>query len=110
MVDPRTTSGYFTAMLHATSLRGVQQSETEYFSAISPIKGALSIIMRKCKSVVLQKILAYLNPGFGWQERYSDHIFHSESDFDDIRLYIALNPVNWGKGDCSTQEEDPIYA
>jgi hypothetical protein len=62
MVDPQTPSGYSTTMLHATSLRGVQQCETEYFSAISPKQGSLSAIICGDKSTVTKKIHADLNP------------------------------------------------
>jgi putative transposase len=46
----------------ATSLRGVQQSDTEYFSAISPKQGSLSTIICGDKSTVTKKIHADLNP------------------------------------------------
>jgi hypothetical protein len=110
MINSRTTSGYTLVPTHAMSLRVNQLSETEYFSAISPKKGSLSTIIRSYKSAVTKKIHTDLNPAFAWQARYYDHNFLKKSDLDNVRSYLALNPENWGKGERSIREEDPINA
>jgi putative transposase len=79
----------------ATSLRGVQQSDTEYFSAISPKQGSLSTIICGDKSTVTKKIHADLNPMFAWQARFYDHIIRTEPDHENLRWYISRNPANW---------------
>ena len=33
-------------------------------------------------------------PTFGWQSRYYDHIIRTETDLDNLREYIQLNPEN----------------
>jgi putative transposase len=92
--------------LHATSLRGNQLSETEYFSAISPKKGSLSTIIRSYKSAVTKKIHADLNPMFAWQARFYDHIIRTDRDLDNLRWYISLNPKNWRNDE---QHDDGVF-
>jgi putative transposase len=95
ITDSENTPDVYVATLHATSLRGVQQCETEYFSAISPKKGSLSAIIRGYKSAVTKKIHADLNPAFAWHPRFYDHIIRTERDLDNLRWYISRNPKNW---------------
>jgi putative transposase len=92
--------------LHATSLRGNQLSETEYFSAISPKKGSLSTNIRSYKSAVTKKIHAELNPMFAWQARFYDHIIRTDRDLDNLRWNISLNPKNWRNDE---QHDDGVF-
>jgi REP element-mobilizing transposase RayT len=47
-------------------------------------KGRCSFEMRK------------INPNFGWQSRFYDHIIRNAASFDRIQHYIDNNPANWG--------------
>ena len=80
------------ATLHATSLRSETTSDVNYFSEISPKKGSLSTIIRSYKSAVTRDIHKYHSPSFAWQSRYYDHIIRTETDLDNLREYIHLNP------------------
>ena len=88
-----------------TPRRGVSTEDNRNWKT-----GCLGAIVNQFKGACTRRIRTDLNPAFAWQARYYDHILRGESGLEEIRLYIALNPVNWGKGDRSTQEEDPIYA
>jgi putative transposase len=39
-----------------------------------------------------------INPAFGWQSRFHDHIIRDAKSFNNIQNYISNNPQNW-KGD-----------
>lgn len=36
-----------------------------------------------------------INPNFGWQTRFHDHIIRNSKSFDTIQNYIFENPLNW---------------
>jgi len=36
-----------------------------------------------------------INPGFGWQPRFHDHIIRNDQEFDRIEYYITNNPRQW---------------
>ncbi len=36
-----------------------------------------------------------INPNFGWQSRYYDHIIRNKQSFHRIQNYIKNNPLNW---------------
>jgi len=36
-----------------------------------------------------------INPNFGWQTRFHDHIIRNAKSFDTIQNYIFENPLNW---------------
>ena len=78
--------------LHATSLRKESNSNSGYYKGISPKKGSLSTIIRSYKSAVTREIHKHRSPSFAWQSRYYDHIIRTETDLDDLREYIHLNP------------------
>ncbi len=90
--------------LHATSLRNTQESESEFFSRISPKKNSLSVVIRSYKSAVTRMIRKSFTPNFEWQARYYDHIIRTERDLINLQLYIQLNPDNWLPG---IPENDP---
>ena len=78
--------------LHATSLRKEINQNSGYYSEISPKEGSLSTIIRSYKSAVTREIHKHLSPSFGWQSRYYDHILRTETDLNNLREYIHLNP------------------
>lgn len=82
------------ATLHATSLHRTER-DADYFSAISPKKGSLSTIVRSYTSSVTRKIHQDCVPTFAWQARYYDQIIRTARDLENIRMYIASNPINW---------------
>jgi len=47
------------------------------------IKGTIKLQARK------------INPDFGWQTRFLDHIIRSETEYQSIKYYIINNPKNW---------------
>lgn len=36
-----------------------------------------------------------INPEFGWQERFHEHIIRDEEAYEKIKTYIINNPANW---------------
>jgi REP element-mobilizing transposase RayT len=36
-----------------------------------------------------------INPNFGWQSRFHDHIIRNSKSFDNIQIYIEQNPQKW---------------
>ncbi len=68
--------------------------KNEVMAAMSPKKGSLSAIMRSYKSAVTKQA-HFINPGFGWQERFHDHIIRTEEEFKKIQNYIITNAQNW---------------
>jgi len=42
-----------------------------------------------------------INPNFGWQSRFHDHIIRNSRSFDNIQNYIEQNPLKW--------DEDKFY-
>lgn len=54
----------------------------------------LGSIMRGFKSSVTTQA-RIVNPYFGWQARYHDHIIRDDASFIRIHNYIINNPKNW---------------
>lgn len=54
----------------------------------------LASIMRGFKSAVTKDV-RLINPAFGWQSRYHDHIIRNEAEYQRIVRYIINNPSNW---------------
>ncbi|MCW4467502.1 hypothetical protein OGH69_00850 [Flavobacterium sp. MFBS3-15] len=79
-----------------TSTSGVN----EYMRSISPKAGSLSTIIRSYKSAVT-KHARNIDPDFGWQARYHDHIIRNNDAYFTIRNYMLNNPKNW--------KEDKFY-
>ena len=42
-----------------------------------------------------------INPNFGWQPRFHDHVIRNSESLEGIQNYIAENPARW--------EEDKFY-
>lgn len=59
-----------------------------------PQRKNLASIMRGFKSAVT-KNARQINPGFGWQPGFHDHIIKSDNDYHRIAKYIENNPGNW---------------
>ena len=63
-------------------------------------KNTISSMVGSFKSAVT-KFAHSIDPGFGWQSRFYDHIIRSPDDYIRITNYIAHNPENW--------KEDKFY-
>ena len=61
---------------------------------ISPKAGSIPTIIRSYKSAVT-KMAREINPDYGWQGRYHDHIIRDQFAFERIQNYIATNPKKW---------------
>ncbi|PMB39433.1 hypothetical protein CEN47_04975, partial [Fischerella thermalis CCMEE 5319] len=57
-------------------------------------KNSLSKIIRWYKGRCTFEI-NQIYQGFGWQERFHDHIIRDQFALDRIRKYIINNPINW---------------
>jgi putative transposase len=54
----------------------------------------LASIIRGFKSAVTINA-RIINPDFGWQSRYHDHIIRNQNSFQRIQSYIINNPIKW---------------
>lgn len=61
-----------------------------------PQRKNVSSIIRGFKSSVTNNA-RIINPDFGWQSRFYDHIIRDEQSFQNISNYIINNPENWNK-------------
>lgn len=59
------------------------------------VAGSLGAIVGQFKSVCTKRIRETGITDFGWQPRFHDHIIRDEKSLDDIRRYIAGNPLKW---------------
>ncbi len=83
----------------ADPCRGVKfNAPTEvrnYYSQISPNRGTIPLTVRTYKSAVSTWCKRNGYENFQWQRNYYDHIVRDEEDLDQIREYIANNPMKW---------------
>jgi len=63
-------------------------------SNISPKKTSLSHMVRELKSAITRKSRE-INPNFGWQSRFHDHIIRDKKSLNNIQQYIIKNPQMW---------------
>lgn len=63
-------------------------------------KNTISSIVGSYKSIVT-KMSRQINPNFGWQSRFHDHIIRNSESFEKIQHYIEQNP--------SKLKEDTFY-
>ncbi len=63
-------------------------------SDISPIKKSISHMVREFKSAITRNGRK-INPNFGWQTRFWDHIIRNDAEFHRIKKYIIENPEKW---------------
>ena len=74
---------------------------------IGTVSGSLGAIMQTFKSMVTHKINALQKtPGrMVWQRNYYEHNIGNEKEWERIRLYIQVNPLQWAE-----DEENPSAA
>ena len=66
-------------------------------SGTSP--NSLGAIIQNFKSVTARKInkTESAHSGSVWQRNYYEHVIRDERSLDEIREYIAGNPLNWSR-------------
>ncbi|MGH9425419.1 MAG: transposase [Terriglobia bacterium] len=55
----------------------------------------LGKVIRAWKAKSARLIHQAGHPSFAWQSRYYEHIIRGESELDQVRVYIANNPMQW---------------
>ena len=81
-------TGQALSLRHALSL---QQPHPRFRN---PGKNTISAMVGSFKSAVT-KFSRPINPEFGWQNRFHDHIIRDNDAFYRIARYIRENPSNW---------------
>ena len=57
--------------------------------------GNLGAIINQFKGTCNRRIRREVDPSFGWQSRYYEHIIRNDQSLDQIRTYIDGNPATW---------------
>lgn len=73
-----------------------ETSRQDVSTAAGPrlLSGSLGAIVGQFKSACVKRI-RQIEPDFGWQANYYDHIIRDVDDLDRIRDYIIENPAKW---------------
>lgn len=75
-------------------VRGARRDALQCVSTFGPQRKNLASIVRGTKSVITTQARK-INPDFGWQARYHDHIIRDQRAFENISKYIINNPAKW---------------
>ncbi len=70
------------------------KTDDVYKNEFGPQSKNLSSIIRGFKSSVTIRAKR-INPDFGWQSRFYDHIIRNQNAYDTISQYIIDNPKKW---------------
>jgi putative transposase len=91
---------------HAKDRRGlINQTPPHASWSLMRQKGiSLGKVLRAFKARTTRLIRVSVNPGFGWQRNYYDHILRNDADLHRVRTYMANNPLQW-----DLDEENPAY-
>lgn len=81
--------------IHSNTIIGSSRFQNQGKNTISSIVGSY-------KSIVT-KISRQINPNFGWQSLFHDHIIRNLKSFDNIQNYIEQNPLNWATDKFHTE-------
>lgn len=81
--------------IHSNTIIGSSRFQNQGKNTISSIVGSY-------KSIVT-KISRQINPNFGWQSLFHDHIIRNSKSFDNIQNYIEQNPLNWATDKFHTE-------
>ena len=83
---------------HALSLQSQQPEKLKqpHFRFRNQGKNTVSAMVGSFKSAVTNKA-RIINPDFGWQSRFHDHIIQNHEEYLRISNYIKTNPANWEK-------------
>ncbi|MCX6316773.1 MAG: transposase, partial [Bacteroidetes bacterium] len=74
---------------HALSLQ-----QQRHYRFRNPGKNTISTMVGSFKSAVT-RLSRSINPEFGWQTRFHDHIIRNHMEYGRIADYILNNPANW---------------
>jgi REP element-mobilizing transposase RayT len=81
--------------MHGVSTDGTHKNKDDVFkNEFGPQSKNLSSIIRGFKSAVTIQAKR-INPDFGWQTRFYDHIVRNPKSYDTISQYIIDNPKKW---------------
>jgi putative transposase len=82
--------------MHRDAKHGVStdNDDNEYKNKFGPQSKNVSSIIREFKSAVTIQARK-INPNFGWQSRFHDHIIRNPKTYDVISQYIIDNPKKW---------------
>ncbi|HLP91918.1 MAG TPA: transposase [Nostocaceae cyanobacterium] len=71
-----------------------------------PVAGSIPTVIRSFKSSVTKQINLMRETPYPpiWQRNYYESVIRSEKHLENVRLYIANNPLNWEK-----DEENPTH-
>ena len=78
------------------AMHRVSTDDNIYKNEFGPQSKNLSSIIRGFKSAVTVQAKK-INPNFGWQARFHDHIIRNPKSYDTISQYIIDNPKKWGE-------------
>ena len=79
------------------AIRPLASANPEAFG--KPVPQSIPTIIRSFKSIVSRRVI---DKGLGvglpvWQRNYYEHVIRTESDLNNIRLYISENPQKWSE-------------
>lgn len=80
--------------MHRVSAVSTNDQKNRTQNRFGPQRKNLASIIRGFKSAITANARK-INPNFGWQPRYHDHIIRDDVSFQRIRNYIISNPKNW---------------
>lgn len=78
----------------------IQLGHGEFNNKFGPQSKNVSSILRGFKSAVTTAS-RLIDPDFGWQSKFHDHIIRNHEEYQRIENYIINNPKNW--------DEDKFY-
>ena len=91
------------ASLHVTPPNAAPLPTGQSKREFGPLKpGSLSKIVQAYKAAVTRQARKDGFTDFFWQERFYEHIIRDDASLQNIRTYIAGNPVKW-------QEDEHFY-
>jgi putative transposase len=63
--------------------------------------GSLAAIIQTFKSMTTRRINALQRTpgGIVWQRNYYEHVIRNQNEWENIRLYIQVNPLHWDEDD-----------
>jgi REP element-mobilizing transposase RayT len=86
--------------------RGTLQRAPTFEQFGRPVSNSIPTVIRLFKSSTTKQINEFCQtPKMPlWQRNYYEHIIRNEDELNQIREYVAENPLKW-----ETDEENPIY-
>lgn len=86
-----------------SSSQSISTNNLPHKNQFGPQRKNLASIIRGFKSSVTKDAHG-INPAFGWQERFHDHIIRDDDEYQRIAYYIINNPANWEDDKFYTEE------